>query len=393
MRLVPLLLLLVVACQPVSEEITNETFREETNKDTEQPLNEENLEEAKELPELEETCPEQSVFEYPPVNLDKTKVLVPLGKMTGNHVTPIDHMYFQDFSNDEANIEVYSPAAGTVTDIQHMRGSYSYGDELVEWDDYRLVIDHGCGIQSIFIHIDELIPEIEAIAPEEYGKVNYEVSAGQIIGYYSKNVDYNIVDYNYEVSGFVVPEHYSDEPWKIHVPNSLDYYSLTIQEKLKKLSLRDEEPYLGRFDHDIPGTLQGNWFLEGTKDYGGLGWDGYWKGHLSISPNYLDYSHYVFSMGDFEGGEVQYGIDINPSEITPATGLVKAELFQYEFYKDGERWDRVGVGKDITVENTDRFIGTVLIEMIDEKSVKIELFPDKKASSVDGFVNPLVYNR
>ena len=43
----------------------------------------------------EDKCEKGKVFGYPPVNLDKTLVVVPLGLMSGGHVTPIDHQYFQ----------------------------------------------------------------------------------------------------------------------------------------------------------------------------------------------------------------------------------------------------------------------------------------------------------
>ena len=38
-------------------------------------------------------------FNFAPVNLDETKVFLPLGLMIGSHVTPIDHHYFQNFDN------------------------------------------------------------------------------------------------------------------------------------------------------------------------------------------------------------------------------------------------------------------------------------------------------
>src|SRR3989344_4460357 len=85
-------------------------------------------------------------FDYPPVNLDKTLVFLPLGLMTGSHVTPIDHHYFQNFNNDKPDIEVYSPGNGYITDIQHMPNA-KVGE------DYRVIIKHTCTISSIYIHI------------------------------------------------------------------------------------------------------------------------------------------------------------------------------------------------------------------------------------------------
>src|SRR3989338_5310792 len=96
-------------------------------------------------PEIEasDAC-DNMIFGYPPVNLEKTAVVVPLGLMSWNHVTPVDHQYFQDFGNDIADIEVYSPGDGRITSIQHMSGSYMDSGREISWADFRVVIDHGC---------------------------------------------------------------------------------------------------------------------------------------------------------------------------------------------------------------------------------------------------------
>jgi hypothetical protein len=69
-------------------------------------------------------CDGKTVFNFPPVNLEKTELLVPLGLMAGSHVTPVDHQYFQNFANAKPDIEVYSPADGIITSIQHRFQAY-----------------------------------------------------------------------------------------------------------------------------------------------------------------------------------------------------------------------------------------------------------------------------
>ena len=81
--------------------------------------------------------------EYPPVDLDLIEYVTPLGLMTGSHVTPVDHQYYQNFKEPDLDIAVYSPAGGTITDIQHMQETFSDGPGEVI-DDYRLVIEHTC---------------------------------------------------------------------------------------------------------------------------------------------------------------------------------------------------------------------------------------------------------
>ncbi len=87
----------------------------------------------------ENVCSDGSImFDYPPVNLDKITHIEPMGSLHGEHVAPIDHQYYQNFNNNEINIEVYSPAKGVITEIQHM-GSFKGDIDRTPFDDYRLI--------------------------------------------------------------------------------------------------------------------------------------------------------------------------------------------------------------------------------------------------------------
>ncbi len=332
------------------------------------------------------------IFNYPPVNLEKTELLVPLGLMSGNHVTPVDHQYFQNFDNQKADIEVYSPGKGKVIGMQHMSGSY-YDSQLgrdVEWHDFRLEIQHTCTISSTYIHIDVLSDKLAAFAPEKgkYASVKVPVEAGEIIGYYQSNVDYNLVDLEVNLTGFVVPEHYS-EAWKMHVPDTLAYFDEEVREKMIEISLREKEPISGKFDHDIDGKLIGNWFEAGTKGYGGTDENRYWIGHLSISPDYLDYDHFIVSLADYDGTEAQFGVKGNapyPSEVGVETGVVKYELVSYEYYdKNGNRWDRRSLVKGLKAKNNEEVQGAVLLQLTEKRKLKVEIFPGKTGDQVSGF--------
>ena len=120
-------------------------------------------------------------FEMPPVDLEATELVVPLGLMSGSHVTPVDHIYFQNYREPTLEIDVYSPAAGTVTDIQHMSQTVSEGPATAI-DDYRLVLEHTCSITSIFIHVATLTPALAAVAPPpgEYARVDVDAASGRV---------------------------------------------------------------------------------------------------------------------------------------------------------------------------------------------------------------------
>jgi hypothetical protein len=338
-------------------------------------------------------------FEYPPVDLDQIEYITPLGLMSGSHVTPVDHQYYQNFKEPDREIAVYSPAAGTITDIQHMQETVADG-AAEEIDDYRVVIEHTCTISSIFIHVGQLSPRITASAPPpgDHARVEIEVAAGEAIGSYLKNVDYNVVDLDVRLEGLLVPAHYEREPWKIHTPDPFDYFTPEIQELLFAKSLRTADPIGGNFAYDISGRLVGTWFQQGTNGYGGTDRDRYWAGHLAVAYDLFDPSHVVVSIGTFDGLSAQYAVAGNgpdPRDVSVESGIVTYELVRYDYYAAGERWDRVSLVKPIEARNYDDQVeGVVLFQLLDDGTLKVETFPGKFATQVDGFsAVALIYER
>ena len=339
---------------------------------------------------------EEYLFNYTPVDLEKVAFIEPMGSMIGNHVTPIDHQYYPSYDflgSQEIKIDVYSPADGTITNIQHM-GSFN-----TTMDDYRLVIEHTDSISSVFIHIDNLSEKIAEFAPSngEYINVDIFVSAGEIIGNFSGSVDYNVVDYDVILPGFVNPESYEFEPWKIHTPDPFNYFNKTIRSQLIDKCLRTEEPIGGKIDHDIDGRLVGNWFKEGTNGYGGLETDSYWVGHLAISYNSIDPEHIIVSFGSYKDEPRQFGVKNNspdPKNVSIESGLIKYELVDYDFYIGSERWDRGSLVKGLKIRNYDFVWGVVLFQLIEDRKLKVEIFPEKTADIVDSYTDEaLIYIR
>lgn len=381
----------MVGCEDTSHnpDIIDETPKTETEPEPNTP-------EETEYP-VPEVCT-ISLFEYAPVNMEKTKVFLPLGLMTGSHVTPIDHHYFQNFENQGYNIEIYSPAAGVITDIQHMPGAPM-------GEDYRVVIDHGCGVSSVYIHLGTFADQFEELAPElsgkEYHRVNVEVEAGELIGYYETNVDYNIVDTNFLLTGFVNPESYVAESWKFHIPNTYDYFTEEIKEQLIAISIRTADPIQGKIDYDIKGKLVGNWFLEGTNGYAGNSTEteGYWMGHLAIAYDAYDPTRIVFSIGGYLGENSRQlavqGNTPDPAEVSKETGIVKYIMVPYDYVQaDGSHWDRISLPVGLSTVEYDYVDAIVLVEVIDDYTIKFELFFDVDVEEVTTFTeNHLIYKR
>ena len=333
---------------------------------------------------------------YPPADLSKVAFIEPMGRMGGNHVTPTDHQYFCSFDFDTGKaleINVYSPASGTITSIQHM-GSWNQS-----MDDYRLVVKHSQDISSVYIHIDKLSDKIAAYAPAESGYVNVDipVSAGEILGNYSGTLDYNVVDLSVTLTGFVLPESYTHEEWKIHCPDPFDYFKETVKSQLVAKCLRTAAPVGGRIDHDVDGRLVGSWFLEGTNGYAGIDQNNYFVGHIAIAYNNIDPEHIIVSFGDYDGEPQQFGVRGNspdPATVDMSTDLVEYEFVHYDFYDGDLHWDRETLVKGLDVRNYSFVQGVVLFQLIDERRLKVELFPGMEASEVDGFTaNARIYVR
>lgn len=333
-------------------------------------------------------------FDYAPVNLDKTLVMLPRGLMVGDHVTPVNHHYFQNFDNDKYDIEVYSPGDGLITNIGHM-------PDAEEGKDYHITIKHACTVSAYYIYVSNLPEKIyNYIRGKEYARVQIPVEAGEIIGYYKNNLDYNLIDEEVELTGFVVPEHYELESYKIHiVPNTYEYFNEPVKSKMIAISVRTAEPISGKIDYDIDGKLVGNWFLEGTHGYSGDKPEKYWEGHLSFVYDYIDPGRIVISISGYDGQDSkQFGINGNvpdPATVSIEDGLVKYGLVDYSYITPGgNNWDSKSAVKNLRTISNEIVRGIVLVQMIENRKIKFEAFPGKTFSEVNAFTtNAKIYER
>ena len=328
-------------------------------------------------------------FDHAPFNLDKITFIRPLGAMSDSHVTPTDHQYWRTAENEI--VEVYSPGDGFITLIERM------GTVEEQREDWRIRIQHTCTIGSLYIHIDTLASKLVEQQPttRRTSGVRIPVEAGEVIGWYDFSVDYNVVDEDITI-GFLTPELYEGEPWKIHTQDPFLYFNEPLKSRLEALSLRVDPPLGGRIDYDIDGKLIGNWFQQGTK-YSAINPEQYWDTHLSISPDYIDPKFFIVSIGNFAGQPRQFGTKGNtpdPAEVGVGT-LVKYELVDYE-YKDANEsfWDRQSLVKGLRGVEGRNTHGVILLELIEDRKLKAEVFPGKSGSEVSGFTdNTKIYER
>src|SRR3989338_985119 len=339
-----------------------------------------------------------------PIALEDLQKILPMEIMSTQHITPTDHQYFHtvDFAGpkeDEINLDrfkIYAPADGEIVSI----------GRLYERKDYRIVIAHTCTFYTIFIHIDKLADRIvDAISQNgvipEYSWERIPVKEGEVIGSIGVGkFDFSVVDTNVILKGFARRETYDDnekgEVWKTHTVDTFDYFKEPVRSQLLAKNLRKVPPFGGRIDYDIDGKIVGNWFVEGTGGYRGLGNWNYWVTHLSIVYDGLDPEQIVISVGEFEERGEQFGVKGNspgPKDIGIGM-LVKYELVPYDYYSGNAKWDGVNYAENIKARNTDEIRGTALFELTEARKLKAEFFVGKKANEVNGFTsNAKVYER
>ena len=149
----------------------------------------------------------------------------------------------------------------------------------------------------------------------------------------------------------------------------------------------------GRIDYDIDGRLIGTWFSQETIS------EELWEYNcISIVYDYLDPDFIVVSFGDFYGEAQWFGVVGNspdPAEISVESGIVKYELSKYWYVLDnGSWWDEESLVKDPNAKLKETIDAVVLFQLTDDRTLKVEAFPNKTAEEVDDFTDGiLIYER
>lgn len=333
-------------------------------------------------------------------------VLVPMGRMWDSHVTPTDHLYVFLYEERERGM-VRTPAAGRLIRVESFPGEQSpFWDASIKEPDLRVVIAHSCTLFSVFIHVGELAPEVAAAVGDvaQGGRwspgpdMAVDLAAGDPIAVLGgSSFDYSLHDETTSLAGFQVPQHYEGEPWKVHTVDPFDYMSDELVAAFLPKNARQVEPYGGRIDYDIPGTLAGNWFLDGTVDYRGDGLDEarYWNGHLSISYDHIDPAEIRISIGRDVGltfddcrscGGV-YAVKANspdPATITIADGIVRYEMTG-RMQPSAENRER-SVSDGVV-------LGTFLAQVVDDATIRVEFVLGASADTAHAFSGDAVLYR
>lgn len=328
--------------------------------------------------------------------------LIPYGLVVGAHVTPIDHQYFSPtvFNSPRDTYEVRAMADGVIVDIQRRSGGSLPGASSSS-EEYRIVFMHTCTFFTYYDLVTSLAPKVKAEFERVQSGVSteglkYKVKAGELGGYIGgRTLDFAVWDTEKPLTGFVNPESYESELWKIYTADPYDYYSDELKEILTKRNLRTAKPIAGKIDYDIDGKLIGNWFEEGTNGYEGKERSKYYAGHLSIAPDHLDPNGIIVSLGDFGGEPKQFAVPAgspDPSQVSTESGLVKYDLVDFVYKTgDGKFWDRNSLSRGLTLEPSGEGHGCVLFLLVESRKLRVESFPGVKCTSVSGFTAKAKY--
>lgn len=342
-------------------------------------------------------------FGSPPMAIENIVNIAPYGLMVASHVIPSDHQGYH-FPERTAvpRYDVLSVADGEITHITVRNVSVDTGRPSAA--QYHITIRHSCSIVTQYDLIDELAPDIAARFDSlRSGSAVYPVKEGQVLGRAGSTaggIDLWVADLRTLAPGYIVPQHYEAEAWRLYAVEPFSLYSEPLRSQLRARSIRRVEPRGGRADTDIDGRLIGGWFVENTNGYGGLDQSMFFRTHLAVTYHPYDGATAIISMGDFNGRALQYGVRGNtpdPAQVTPATGIVKYELMLYGYYDGatGRAWDYKAPLENLRLQPINNEThGTVLFQMLSDRKMKFEAFPGKRSSEVTSFTaNSIVYER
>lgn len=326
-----------------------------------------------------------------PMDIADVQSVTPIGLTAGAHVTPIDHLYFypKDMRNRDASA-VYAMADGYVVDISKREVNVDSGTKRpAEW---RIAVQHSCQTVSYFDLMTSLDKDLEAeYNQSRSGGVNQPlriaVKAGQEVGRVgAQSLDTAVYNFSMKLTGFISPEKYKGEFWKVHTDDFFSYFEGADKQAMLAKSIRKVEPLGGKIDYDKPGKLIGNWFREGTDYFGDGGGSvssdgkrGYWTGHLAVFPFVADGTSTIVSLGEYgDGSPKAFAVKGNtpdPATIDKASGIVAYELI------DEPRFTPTG---QIT-RSSGLVQATVLFQVLDGEKMKMEVFPGKTKAQATAF--------
>ncbi|MBI4617325.1 MAG: hypothetical protein HY720_27190 [Planctomycetes bacterium] len=277
-------------------------------------------------------------FSVSPVDLEHVREIVPLGNLNPpGHTFPTDHVYFY-LDDPERPRDVVAPAAGEVAWIHSF-----------EEADAKIVVR---ATASSYYYVGHVAPDPEI-------RAGRTVAAGDRLGTTSGRsyaLDLGAVDERLTLSGFVRPERYPADT--VHCVSPLALFSGPLRSRVYALVRREGQDKDGRIDIDRPGTLAGNWFLEGLPPGPESFAQENWQKHLAFVRDVHDPGILRVSIGGTIASAGTFAVSGNapdPTDVRPETGAVVYELLDARF--------------------PGACAGRLRVQLLDSDRIHVELFP------------------
>lgn len=374
-------------------------------------------------PDNQNKCQKKTDVKYTalPIALENIKFVQPIGELREGHVIPGDHGGF-DYKTSPTStpVKVFMPADGFLVRVE--KHPYDpppgYPKNLQH---YHIYLEHSCTFFTGFVHLTEFAPDLLAANQEliqltkdrstqqKQTLFRIPLKAGQQIGtaWSFGLLGMVTVDLTHTNKGYLNPESYiKAENWRVHSVAGLEYFEASLKDQMMAKNPRTVEPRGGKIDYDIVGKLVGNWFQEGTgglrdvtvkpKQCGNFPCP-YWEGHLALVYDYIDSSQLRLSVGYNSGlaGRTPFGVKGNSpdfKDIGVADGLVKYEIVALKDISKEKGYD--AESSLVTINDESQILGTMLVQLADNNTLRMEIFPGKNKDQVSAFTSQArVYRR
>ncbi len=261
----------------------------------------------------------RQLYSVAPVDPADLSHIIPLGNLNPPaHTFPTAHFYQHirrmvpdDHSTPSVEVPVVAPDQVWITRI-------SYTENLDQGTrDYSLRFSPCAEHEAYFIHLTTLARKldrqlVEPLSCNEYTTggeqwrqctkdVHTELAAGDAIGTAGGALDRNALDFGASDSRatpsvYANPERWEHRPQQLILVCALDYFAPAVRRRLRSLlgdadTRRKEQPRCGEVAQDAPGTMQGIWFVGGTRELTSE------DPHLALAHDNIDPGQGVFSVG------------------------------------------------------------------------------------------------
>lgn len=243
-------------------------------------------------------CSQNTLLTVSPINASQLLNIEPLGHVSGPHILPSqgDHIYFYSVTAPDGTAlltPVYSPGNVTVTQISAAKSGNRYEPATSYYVYFSSCRNVTYGFQLPRVG-NIILNYLASVKPLQcyngtmqssctYGNLNLSLRAGDLLGYtgiHSPNstgvkddnsVDFAAADTRTKVLAFIdqlattgfLPNTYK------HAVCPLDYFANSTKAYLygklfSKNSSTNGIPACGTTMQDLPGTVQGNWYIPGS---------------------------------------------------------------------------------------------------------------------------------